>query len=406
MSKLVERFLNYVKYDTKSDENSNTLPSTEGQLVLGKSLVEELQAIGMADVAMDDKGFVTATLPSNIGKKVPTIGFLAHMDTAPDYSGTNVNPQIVKNYDGGDIKLNENTILSTKDFPEIKNYVGKTLITTDGTTLLGGDDKAGIAEIMTAMEYLINHPEIKHGTIRVAFTPDEEVGTGCNNFDVEKFNADFAYTLDGGEIGEIQYETFNAAGVEVKFHGRNVHPGSAKGKMIHASLIAMEYINKLPENERPETTEEYEGFYMLDEIHGEVEEAKASFLIRDFYMDKFQARKSYMKEIASELNKKYGEGTVEIDISDTYYNMREKIEAEMHIVETVIEAMKQVNIEPLVVPVRGGTDGSKLSYMGLPTPNIFTGGHNFHGKFEYIVIESMEKAVEVILKIIEIYANK
>lgn len=406
MSKLVDRFLGYVKYDTQSDENSTTIPSTESQLEFGKVLMEELKAIGMSDVEVDKNGFVTATLPSNTDKKIPTIGFLSHMDTAPDYSGKNVKPQIIKNYDGKDIKLNDDVTLAVKDFPEIKQYVGQTIITTDGTTLLGADDKAGIAEIMTAMEYLLNHPEIKHGTIRVSFTPDEEIGTGCNNFDVKKFNADFAYTLDGGEIGEIEYETFNAAGATVTFNGRNVHPGSAKGKMIHSGIIAMEFFNELPADERPETTEGYEGFYMLTDMTVDVEKSVANYIIRDFFRDKFEARKENMKRIAKKLNDKYGEGTVELEMSDTYYNMREKVEEKMDIVDTAIEAAKELGIEPKVTPVRGGTDGSKLSYMGLPTPNLFTGGHNFHGKFEYVVTESMEKAVQMILKIIELYANK
>lgn len=406
MSKLVDRFLGYVKYDTQSDENSTTIPSTESQLEFGKVLMEELKAIGMSDVEVDKNGFVTATLPSNTDKKIPTIGFLSHMDTAPDYSGKNVKPQIIKNYDGKDIKLNDDVTLAVKDFPEIKQYVGQTIITTDGTTLLGADDKAGIAEIMTAMEYLLNHPEIKHGTIRVSFTPDEEIGTGCNNFDVKKFNADFAYTLDGGEIGEIEYETFNAAGATVTFNGRNVHPGSAKGKMIHSGIIAMEFFNELPADERPETTEGYEGFYMLTDMTVDVEKSVANYIIRDFFRDKFEARKENMRRIAKKLNDKYGEGTVELEMSDTYYNMREKVEEKMDIVDTAIEAAKELGIEPKVTPVRGGTDGSKLSYMGLPTPNLFTGGHNFHGKFEYVVTESMEKAVQMILKIIELYANK
>ncbi|MBU5228087.1 peptidase T [Clostridium senegalense] len=406
MSKLLERFLGYVKYDTQSDEASSTLPSTKSQLEFGKILLEELKTIGMSDVKVDEMGFVTATLPSNMEKEVPTIGFLAHMDTAPDYSGKNVNPKIIENYGGEDIKLNENTTLSVKDFPEIKKYVGKTIITTDGTTLLGGDDKAGIAEIMTAMEYLINNPEIKHGAIRVAFTPDEEIGTGCNNFDVPAFNADFAYTLDGGEVGEISYETFNAAGAVVTFNGVNVHPGSAKGKMKHSGIIAMEFFNELPENQRPETTEGYDGFFMLTDMNVTVEKSVQEYIIRDFDMDKFKAKKATMEALVKKYNEKYGEGTVVLDMSDTYYNMAEKIKEQYHIVETAVEAIKSLEIEALVLPIRGGTDGSKLSFKGLPTPNLFTGGHNFHGKFEYIVKESMESAVQVVLKIIELYANK
>ncbi|WP_061996816.1 peptidase T [Clostridium sp. ATCC 25772] len=406
MSKLLERFLGYVKYDTQSDEASSTLPSTKSQLEFGKVLLEELKSIGMSDVKVDEMGFVIATLPSNMEKEVPTVGFLAHMDTAPDYSGKNVNPQIIENYGGEDIKLNEDTTLSVKDFPEIKKYVGKTIITTDGTTLLGGDDKAGIAEIMTAMEYLINNPEIKHGTIKVAFTPDEEIGTGCNNFNVPAFNADFAYTLDGGEVGEISYETFNAAGAVVTFNGVNVHPGSAKGKMKHSGIISMEFFNELPENQRPETTEGYDGFFMLTDMNVTVEKSVQEYIIRDFDMDKFKAKKATMEALVKKYNEKYGEGTVVLDMSDTYYNMAEKIKEQYHIVETAVEAIKSLEIEALVLPIRGGTDGSKLSFKGLPTPNLFTGGHNFHGKFEYIVKESMESAVQVVLKIIELYSNK
>ena len=406
MSKVVERLLKYVKYDTQSDETSSTVPSTNSQLEFGKILIEELKAIGMSDVTVDDKGFVTATLPSNIDKKVPTIGFLAHMDTAPDYSGKNVNPKIIENYDGNDIQLNENTVLSVKDFPEIKNYVGKTIITTDGTTLLGGDDKAGIAEIMTAMEYLINNPEVKHGDIKVAFTPDEEIGTGCNNFNVEAFGAEFAYTLDGGEVGEISYETFNAAGAVVTFNGRNVHPGSAKGKMIHSGIMAMEFFNELPQDQRPEKTQDYEGFFMLTDMNSTVEKTVQEFIIRDHNMDKFKAKKVLLEELVNKYNKQYGEGTVVLEMSDTYYNMAEKVKEQFHIVETAIKAIEAVNVKPLVLPIRGGTDGSKLSFKGLPTPNLFTGGHNFHGKFEYTVAESMEKATEVVLKIVEMYAQK
>jgi tripeptide aminopeptidase len=406
MSKVVERFLNYVAYDTKSDTSTGVTPSTPGQMVLAKKLVEELKEIGMSDVTIDENGYVMATLPANTDKEIPTIGFIAHMDTAPDYSGTNVKPQFVENYDGGDIKLNGTTVLSPKDFPELTEYIGKTLITTDGTTLLGADDKAGISEIITAMEYLINNPEVKHGTIRVGFTPDEEIGEGANHFDVEKFNAEFAYTLDGGGIGEIEFENFNAAGAKIVVNGRNVHPGSAKNKMINSQFIAMEFNSMLPAIERPEHTEGYEGFYMLTNFKGSVEITEFGYIIRDFFKESFEARKANILKIAEELNKKYGEGTVEITVTDSYYNMKEKVEPVMHVVDTAVEAMKALNIEPKIVPIRGGTDGARLSYMGLPTPNLFAGGHNFHGKFEFVPTESMEKAVELIVKIIDLYTNK
>lgn len=406
MSKVVERFLSYVAYDTKSDAETGVTPSTPGQMVLANKLVEELKEIGMSDVTIDENGYVMATLPANTDKEIPTIGFIAHMDTAPDYSGANVNPQFVENYDGGDIKLNETTVLSPKDFPELKDYIGKTLITTDGNSLLGADDKAGIAEIITAMEYLIKNPEIKHGTIRVGFTPDEEIGAGADHFDVEKFNADFAYTLDGGGIGEIEYENFNAASAKIVINGRNVHPGSAKNKMINSQFIGMELNSMLPANERPEHTEGYEGFYMLNGFSGSVERTEMSYIIRDFFKDSFEAKKANIIRIAEEVNKKYGEGTVEITVKDSYYNMKEKVEPVMHVVDTAVEAMKALNIVPKVVPIRGGTDGARLSYMGLPTPNLFAGGHNFHGKFEFVPTESIEKAVELIVKIIELYTNK
>lgn len=406
MSKVVERFLSYVAYDTKSDAETGVTPSTPGQMVLANKLVEELKEIGMSDVTIDENGYVMATLPANTDKEIPTIGFIAHMDTAPDYSGANVNPQFVENYDGGDIKLNETTVLSPKDFPELKDYIGKTLITTDGNSLLGADDKAGIAEIIAAMEHLIKNPEIKHGTIRVGFTPDEEIGAGADHFDVEKFNADFAYTLDGGGIGEIEYENFNAASAKIVINGRNVHPGSAKNKMINSQFIGMELNSMLPANERPEHTEGYEGFYMLNGFSGSVERTEMSYIIRDFFKDSFEAKKANIIRIAEEVNKKYGEGTVEITVKDSYYNMKEKVEPVMHVVDTAVEAMKALNIVPKVVPIRGGTDGARLSYMGLPTPNLFAGGHNFHGKFEFVPTESIEKAVELIVKIIELYTNK
>ncbi|TCS84004.1 peptidase T [Tepidibacillus fermentans] len=408
MSKVVERFLNYVKYDTRSNDESTTVPTTPGQMVLAKAIAEELKQIGLQEVEVDVKGYVYATLPSNIEKEVPTIGFIAHMDTSPDMTGTNVNPQIVKNYDGGDIVLNkeQNIVLSPKQFPELKNYIGKTLITTDGTTLLGADDKAGVAEIVTAMEYLIQHPEIPHGKIRIGFTPDEEVGKGADHFDVEGFGADFAYTIDGGPIGELEYENFNAAGAKVRIRGRNVHPGTAKNKMINSMLVANEYIASLPENETPVHTEGYEGFYHLISMKGEVEETTLQYIIRDFDKTSFENRKKTMVEMADKINQKYGEGICTVELKDQYYNMKEKIEPVKHIVDTAFEAMREVGIEPIVKPIRGGTDGARLSYMGLPTPNIFAGGHNFHGRYEFIPTFAMEKAVEVILKIVELYARK
>lgn len=407
MKKVVERFLNYVAIDTKSEYDSPDFPSSKKQFELANLLVKELNELGLKDVSVDENCYVMATLPSNTDKKVPTIGFIAHMDTSPDMSGENVKPKIVENYDGGDIILNEknNIVLSPKDFPELKEYIGQTLITTDGTTLLGADDKAGIAEIMTAIEYLVNNPQIEHGDIKVAFTPDEEVGRGADHFNVEKFNADFAYTVDGGRLGELEYENFNAAGVKLTIKGRNVHPGSAKNKMINSIEIAMELNSMLPENQKPKYTEGYEGFFLLSSLNGDVEETKASYIIRDHFKDKFEEKKALMQKVVDFLNAKYGEGTVHVEIKDQYYNMKEKIEPVMHIVDTAKKAMEELGITPLITPVRGGTDGARLSYMGLPCPNLFTGGHNYHGKYEFIPTESMEKAVEVILKIVELYSK-
>ncbi|MCB2289131.1 peptidase T [Clostridium sp. CS001] len=408
MSKVIEKFLKYVSYDTKSDEESTTVPSTNGQMILATELVKELKEMGIKQVSVDENGYVMATIPSNIEKDVPTIGFIAHMDTAPDMPGKNVKPKFVENYDGEDIILNveNNIILSPKDFPELKNYIGKTLITTDGTTLLGADDKAGISEIMSAVEYLMQNPQVPHGNLCIGFTPDEEVGRGADLFDVKKFNADFAYTVDGGTVGELEYENFNAAGVKIRIHGRNVHPGSAKGKMIHSTLIANELISALPQDETPGTTEGYEGFYHLTALNGEVEETKLQYIIRDFDNESFENRKIFIKNIADKLNDKYGSGTVEIEVKDQYFNMKEKIEPVKHIIDTASLAMKEVGVTPIMVPIRGGTDGARLSFMGLPTPNIFTGGHNFHGKYEFIPTFAMEKAVEVILKIVDLYASK
>ncbi len=407
MEKLVERFIKYVKIDTKSDRNSDLCPSTEKQLNLARELVKEFQELGLEDISLDENGYVMATLPSNIDKNVPNLGFIAHMDTSPDMTGENVNPQIVKNYDGDEIVLNKerNIILSPKDFPELKNYIGQDLITTDGTTLLGADDKAGVAEIMTAIEYLINNPQIKHGTVKIAFTPDEEIGRGADRFDVEKFDADIAYTVDGGEIGELEYENFNAAYAKIKINGRNVHPGTAKNKMINSILIAMEFNAMLPLNEAPQYTEGYEGFYHLHDIKGDVEETTLEYIIRDHDREKFEKKKERIKGIVKYMNDNIKQGTLELEIKDQYYNMKEKIEPFMYIVEIAERAMKEVGVKPIITPIRGGTDGARLSYMGLPCPNLFTGGHNYHGKFEYIPIESMKKSVEVILKIVELYSK-
>ena len=405
---LVERFLTYVKIDTQSDENSQTCPSTEKQFDLLNLLKEELQSIGMEEITLDENGYLFATLPANTEKTVPTIGFLAHVDTATDFTGKNVNPQIVENYDGGDITLNKdiNVVLSPKDFPELKGYIGKTLITTDGTTLLGADDKAGIAEIVTAMDYLIKHPEIKHGKIRVAFTPDEEIGRGPHKFDVERFNADFAYTLDGGPLGELEYESFNAAGAKLTFKGTNVHPGSAKNKMVNSLKIAMDFNAELPKEEAPEYTEGYEGFYHLLSLNWDVECTHAAYIIRDHDRDKFEAKKATMKDIVAKYQAKYGEENIILDMNDQYYNMGEKIKPVKEIVDVAHQAMENLGIKPIVKPIRGGTDGSQLSYMGLPTPNIFAGGENFHGKFEYVAVESMEKASEVIVELVQLFEKR
>ena len=405
MKKVEERFLEYVRINTKSDETTRVTPSTKGQLVLAEILCNELKELGLKDARISEYGYVYATLEKNCNKDLPSIGFISHMDTAPDYSGENVNPRIVENYDGGDIKLNDSVVLSPKFSPELKQYIGQRLITTDGNTLLGADDKAGLAEIMTAVEYLINHPEIEHGDKKIGFTPDEEIGEGADHFDVEGFGADFAYTMDGGRIGELEFENFNAAGVKVKIKGVNVHPGYAKNKMLSSIMVANEFINSLPLDEVPEKTEGYDGFYHLTDINATVENSTLSYIIRDFFTDTFEARKNKMKEIEKELNNKYGEGTVVVEIKDQYRNMKEKIEPLMHIVDNANEAMIEANITPNIRPIRGGTDGARLSFMGLPTPNIFAGGENFHGKYEYVPIESMEKAVEVIINIVKRYGK-
>lgn len=405
---MVDRFITYVKVDTQSNDESTTCPSTSGQWTLANMLVEELKQIGMSEVSVDEHGYVMATLPANTDKDIPTIGFLAHIDTATDMTGANVNPQFVENYDGKDIVLNEEmkVIMSPKDFPELANYKGHTLITTDGTTLLGADNKAGIAEIMTAMSYLINHPEIKHGKIRVAFTPDEEIGRGPHKFNVEVFNATYAYTMDGGPLGELQYESFNAAGAKVVFKGKNVHPGTAKDKMINSTKMAMEFQSMLPADEAPEYTEGYEGFYHLLSVHGDVEETKLNYIIRDFDKEKFAARKATFETMTAKLQEKYGKERIILEMNDQYYNMREKIEPVKEIVDIAYQAMKNLDIEPIIQPIRGGTDGSQLSYMGLPTPNVFTGGENYHGKFEYISIENMLKATNVIIEIVKLYEQR
>jgi peptidase T len=407
MSKVVEKFIKYIKYDTRSDENSTTIPTTPGQLELAKELAKELEDIGMKDIFIEKYGYLTATLPSNINTNVPVIGFIAHMDTSPQVLGANVNPKFVENYNGEDIILNEeqNIILSPKNFPELKNYIGKTLITTDGTTLLGADNKAGIAEIMTAMEFLIQNPQIKHGTIKVAFTTDEEIGKIAEYFDVKKFKADLAYTLDGGSIGELEYENFNAASAAITIYGKSAHTGKAKGKMINSIRIAAEFMSMFPIEETPENTEEIEGFYHIVATNGKVEETKIQCLIRDFDEKNFQKRKEFIMDLVENINIKYGEGIATVEIIDQYRNMKEKIEAVKYVVDIAIEAMKESNVFPNIQPLRGGTDGARLSYMGLPTPNMFCGGHNFHSKYEYISTYAMEKAVEVILKIVESYAE-
>ena len=400
---LKDRFLRYVKFETRSDEKSETIPSTPTQLEFAKILAKELEEIGMENVYVNDACFVNATLPGNVDKDVPVIGFIAHMDTA-DFNATNVNPKIVENYDGKDIVLNEakDIVLSVEEFPNLKNYVGKTVITTDGTTLLGADDKAGIVEIVEAIKYLIEHPEIKHGTVKVAFGPDEEIGRGADNFNVEEFGADFAYTMDGGPVGELEYESFNAAGAVFKIKGKSVHPGTAKGKLINASLIAAEIVNSFPADEVPEKTEGYEGFYFLDKINSNCEEAELSYILRDHDREKFEAKKKFAANVAKKINEKYGKELVSVEIKDQYYNMGEIIKDHMNVVEIAKKAMENLGIKPVIEPIRGGTDGSKISFMGLPTPNIFAGGENFHGKYEFVALESMILATDVIVEIVKL----
>lgn len=405
---IIKRFVSYVTVDTESDPNNPAFPSTEKQWDLARLLEAELKEIGMQDVTLDENCYIMATLPSNIDYDVPTIGFVSHIDTSPDFTGANVNPQIHHNYDGGDILLNEkeNIVLSPSYFDDLLQYKGQTIITTDGTTLLGADDKAGITEIVSAMEYLINNPEIKHGTIRICFTPDEEVGKGAHKFDVEKFGAEWAYTMDGSQIGELEYENFNAAGAKVTITGKIVHPGYAKGKMINSMTIASDFISRLPANEVPEQTEGYEGFFHLYQLEGKVEQTVLQYIIRDHDKQLFEGRKQQMQELVDTMNKELGSDLIQADIKDQYYNMKEKVVPVMHIVDIAEDVMKDLGITPLIKPIRGGTDGSQLSYMGLPCPNIFAGGHNFHGRYEYVPVESIIKATEVIVGIAQKVAKE
>ena len=408
MSSVLERFLRYVKIDTQSEYNSPTWPSTTKQLDLARLLAREMESMGMKDVSLDENGYVMGTLPANTKAHIPRIGWIAHMDTSPSASGTNVNPRLVENYDGSDIVLNaeKDYVLSPAQFPELVHYTGQTLVTTDGNTLLGADDKAGVAEILAAMDYLIQHPEIPHGTLKVGITPDEEITRGADRFDIAKFGADFAYTLDGGEIGELQFENFNAAKALVTVRGRAVHPGSAKDRMLNALHVAMELDSLLPVQERPSFTENYEGFFHLDKMSGTVDETNMEYLLRNHDMEKFNTMKTLFRSAVDFLNAKYGAGTVQLTMIEEYQNMKELIKPVWHIIETARQAILDAGVTPIVVPIRGGTDGAKLSYRGLPTPNIFTGGHNFHGRFEYIPVESMEKAVQVILNIIALYTRQ
>lgn len=404
---VVDRFLKYVTFATQSDEESGITPSTSGQRVFAEALVKELEALGLEEISLDDNSYLMATLPSNMeDKEVPTIGFISHLDTSPDMSGEGVKPRIVS-YAGGDIVLNEaeNIVLSPRMFPEMEQYIGQDLIVTDGTTLLGADDKAGVAAIISAVAYLKEHPEIKHGKIRIGFTPDEEIGAGADHFDVEKFGCEFAYTVDGGEIGELEYENFNAAAAKVVFSGRNVHPGTAKDKMVNASLLAVEFASMLPADQRPETTEGYEGFFHLTTMVGSVEQAVLQYIVRDHSRELFEQKKQLLEQITAQLNKKYL-GMVSLEMHDQYYNMREIVEPKKYIVDLASEAMEAVGVKPQIKPIRGGTDGARLSFMGLPCPNLFTGGHNFHGRYEYIPIPSLQKSMETVVKIAELVATK
>ncbi len=400
---ITERFLKYVSFTTTSDENTNMTPSTPGQMIFAKYLVDELKSIGLTEVDVDKNGYIMATLPANIQKEVPTIGFIAHMDTSPDMSGKNPKPRVVANYDGNNIVLNEEKaiVLETAKYPEILMYIGQDIVVTDGNTLLGADDKAGLAEIVSAMEYLVAHPEVKHGKIRVGFTPDEEIGQGADHFDVKKFGAEWAYTMDGGEIGELEFENFNAASAKVTFKGVNVHPGYARHKMLNSMRVAHQFASMIPRHETPEHTEGYEGFFHLTNMEGTVEKSSLSYIIRDHDRDRFERRKKEFAHLVNKINAEFGDGTATLELRDQYYNMREKIEPVMHIIDLAFNAMNDVGVTPKVKPIRGGTDGSRLSYMGLPCPNIFAGGHNFHGRFEFVPVQSMEKAMQVIVKIAE-----
>ena len=405
---VIERFLKYVSFDTQSSEETEVTPSTPGQMVFAKYLKEELESLGLEDITLDEHGYLFATLPANIDKPVPTIGFIAHMDTSPDMSGKDVSPRIVQNYDGSDIVLcaEENVVLSPSQFPELLDHKGEDLIVTNGKTLLGADDKAGIAEIVSAIVYLKEHPEIKHGKIRIGFNPDEEIGLGAHKFDVEKFGCDWAYTMDGGEVGELEFENFNAASAKITFKGRNVHPGYAKNKMINSIRVANRFCALLPAHETPEHTEGYEGFYHLISFNGDVEQTTVAYIIRDHDRARFESRKKKIERFVSEINAEYGEGTATLELRDQYYNMREKIEPVMHIIDTAFAAMEAVGVKPNVKPIRGGTDGAQLSFKGLPCPNIFAGGLNFHGRYEFVPIQNMEKAMKVIVKIAELVAIK
>ncbi|MBR5653318.1 MAG: peptidase T [Prevotella sp.] len=402
---IVERFLKYTQFDTQSSEESQTVPSTEKQLLFADYLKRELIDEGLADVEMDEKGYIYATLKGNVDKKVPVIGFISHYDTSPDCSGANIHPRIVENYDGNDIELSEGIVMRTEKFPELLQHVGEDLIVTDGTTLLGADDKAGIAEIVQAMCYLRDHDDIKHGDIRVAFNPDEEIGMGAHHFDVEKFGCEWAYTMDGGDLGDLEYENFNAASAKVRIKGVSVHPGYAKGKMVNANRLAAEFAALLPENETPETTEGYQGFYHLLGIQSNIERAQLSYIIRDHDRKLFERRKAIMLECGRTINEKYGEGTCEVEVNDQYYNMKEKIDPNMHVIDLVLKAMQDCGVPPKVEPIRGGTDGAQLSFKGLPCPNIFAGGVNFHGPFEFVSVQVMEKAMNVVKRICELTAD-
>ena len=405
---VIERFLKYVTFDTQSDESTGVTPSTPKQMVFAQYLKTELEELGLKDISLDENGYLFATLPSNVDHEVPVVGFIAHMDTSPDMSGENVKPRIVEKYDGKDIPLcaEENIILSPANFPELLDHVGEDLIVTDGHTLLGADDKAGIAEIVGAVAYLIAHPEIKHGDIRIGFNPDEEIGLGAHKFDVEKFGAKWAYTMDGGEVGELEFENFNAAAAKIRVKGRNVHPGYAKNKMINSLLVSNEYASLLPADETPGTTEGYEGFYHLIGMEGEVENTVLSYIVRDHYREKFEARKQALLDYAARLNEKYGEGTVTVELKDQYYNMRQQVKPLMHIIDIAFAAMQEAGVTPKVKAIRGGTDGAQLSFKGLPCPNIFAGGLNFHGRYEFVPVQSIEKAMNVVVKIAELTAKR